>query len=249
VYFVLTLLLVKGLSGTTDVAGLKTSLQEVLEGNFGQLTAALTIFGVLLGSSSTSSGDAAAIYQSILLVMTSLALIWALRQSMAGTKVGLKESFYRGMSPLVPFLLVLLVIGLQLLPLIGANFLYGIIFGTDLAVTVLEKVLWMILFFLLIVWSLYMVTSSIFSLYIVTLPDLTPMQALRSARELVRFRRLIVMRKVLFLPLLLLILGALVMIPVIILVPVIAEWLFLILTMFSLVIIHSYMYNLYRELL
>ena len=56
-----------------------------------------------------------------------------------------------------------------------------------------------------------------FALYIVTLPDMTPMKALRSARELVRYRRWTVLRKVLFLPLMLLVVAAIIMVPIIIL--------------------------------
>lgn len=249
VYLVLTLILVKGLAGSTDVSALKESLQEILKGNIGQLAAGLAVFGVLLGSANSASSDVAAAYQSMILIITSLVLIWALRQTVAGNKVGVKESFYKGVYPLIPFVLVMIVVGIQLLPLISANFLYGIVFGGGLAVTILEKSLWIILFFLLVLWSLYMVTSSLFGLYIATLPDVTPLNALRSARELVRHRRFTVLRKILFLPFILILLAAIIMVPVIILISPLAEWLFLVLTMFSLAIIHSYMYKLYRELL
>jgi hypothetical protein len=94
-----------------------------------------------------------------------------------------------------------------------------------------------------------MVSSSIFALYIVTLPDVTPMQALRSARELVRYRRWSIARKVLFLPVSLLVIAAVIMVPVILLVTPASEWVFFILSMLSIAVIHSYMYSLYRELL
>ena len=109
--------------------------------------------------------------------------------------------------------------------------------------------MWGILLFLFVLLSLYMITSSIFALYIVTLPDMTPMQALRSARNLVRFRRWTVMRKVLFLPLSLVVIGGLLLIPIIIFLTPIAEWVYFGLTMMSLAFIHSYIYTLYRELL
>ena len=71
------------------------------------------------------------------------------------------------------------------------------------------------LFFLALL-SLYMICSSLFALYIVTLPNVTPMKALRSARQLVLHRRFLVLRKILFMPLALLVLGAIIMIPLII---------------------------------
>ncbi len=53
------------------------------------------------------------------------------------------------------------------------------------------------IFFLLAMLTLIYVKSSLFALYIVTLPDMTPMKALRSARELARYRRWTVLRKIL----------------------------------------------------
>jgi hypothetical protein len=94
-----------------------------------------------------------------------------------------------------------------------------------------------------------MISSSLFALYIVTLPDMTPMKALRSARELVRHRRWTVLRKILCLPLILLVAGAVIMLPIIIVLTPLAQWVFFLLTMLALVAAHAYMYTLYRELL
>ena len=109
--------------------------------------------------------------------------------------------------------------------------------------------MWGLLLLLLVIWSFYMITSSIFAIYIATLPDVRPMQALRSARGLVRHRRWLVMRKVLFMPLALLIIGIVVMLPVIFLLPVLAELIFFLLSMSALVLAHAYMYIFYRELI
>ncbi len=249
VYLILTIVLVKGLSGSLDLTQIKEQLEGAFQGNWGQLSTGVTIFGLLVGSSGTASTDIASLYQTILLTIISLVLIWALRQTHAGTKVGVKDSFYKAMYPLIPFFLVLIVIGTQLLPAAFAGFLYSAMFGAGVAITAIEKALWLILIALLVLWSIYMVTSSIFALYIVTLPDVKPFQALRSARELVLHRRWSVMRKVLFLPFILVLLGAAIMIPIIIFMTPIAEFSFFVLTMLSLAVIHGYMYSLYRKLL
>jgi hypothetical protein len=94
-----------------------------------------------------------------------------------------------------------------------------------------------------------MLASSLFALYIVTLPGMTPIRALRSARGLVRYRRWTVIRKILWLPLLLLLVAAVIMLPIIIWLTAVAQWVFFILSMFALLAVHSYMYALYRELL
>lgn len=251
VYLILTVVLVKGFGVSSHIADLKSSIQNVFHGSTAELTTGFALFSVLLGNANSTSSDVAGAYQSMLLIIISLVLIWALRQRLAAKKikVGLRDAFYKGLYPLIPFLLVLITIGLQLVPLVIANFLYSAVIGGGLAVTAIEKGLWITLFVLLTLLSFYMASSSVFALYIVTLPDIRPMQALRSARDLVRHRRLLIMRKVLFLPVVLLILSALIIVPVIILSPVTAECLFFVLSMLSLAVAHSYLYHLYRELL
>lgn len=249
IYIILDIILVKGLNGSNEILELKEASQEIFGGGTAQLSTGVALFSYLLSTAGTSSTELAGAYHSMLSVIVSLAIIWALRIVSARKTAGIRDSFYRGMYPLVPFLLVLLVIGLQMIPLVISNFLYGIVFVNGLATTGLEQFLWAIILFLLVLLSLYMVCSSIFALYISTLPDMRPMQALRSARELVLYRRWLVLRKVLFLPLVLLPILAILMMPIVLYLTPAAEWVFFVLSMLSLAIVHSYMYTLYRELL
>lgn len=249
VYGVLNLVLVQGLAGNTDVSNLKHTLDQVFTGNLGSLVSGLSIFVVLVSSAGNSSSQTAGAYQLFLAIITSLAVIWALRQILSGDSIRIRDAYYRGMSPLVPFILILLVIGLQLIPaFIGAT-LYSQIITGGIAVYFIEKLVWAVLFGLLVLLSLYMLSSSLFALYIVTLPNMTPMKALRSARQLVRYRRWTVLRKVICLPIILLVLAAIIMVPIIIWLTPFAQWIFFLLTMFALVAVHTYMYSLYRELL
>jgi hypothetical protein len=251
VYLILTMVLVKGFGVSSNIGQLKNTIEGVFHGGAGQISEGLTLFSVLLSNVNSTTSDVAGAYQSMLLIIISLALIWALRQSLGSDKQKpkVRTAFYQGMYPLIPFLVVLVVIGLQLIPLLIANFLYATVITGGLAVTAIEKGLWVVMLGLLGLLSLYMITSSIFGLYIVTLPDVTPLQALRSARDLVRHRRWLIMRKVLFLPVALLVSAAVLIIPLIIVAPAVAEWLFFVLSMLALAIVHSYLYNLYRELL
>lgn len=249
VYLLLTIVFVKGFGVSTGVTELKSTLEDVFTGTTAQLTTGLSLFALLLTSSGSTATESSSLYQSSLLVLVSLALIWTLRQSYGGHKTSIREAFYKGMYPLVPFMLVLGVIGLQLIPLLTGSWLYSAVIVGGVAVTGLEQALWWLVIGVLALLSLYMLTSSIFALYISTLPDMTPMKALRSAREIVRYRRWTVLRKVLVLPLFLLTLGALIMVPLIIFATPLAEWTFFILNMTVLAVIHSYLYALYRELL
>lgn len=249
VYGLLNLVLVQGLASSTDVGSLKSQLSQAAHGHFGSLASGLSIFVVLVGGAGNSSSQTGGAYQLFLALIASLAIIWALRQVLAGASLRVRDAYYRGVYPMVPFILVLLVIGLQLLPLIIGSLLYGIVTTNGIAIHFVEKLVFVLLYALLALWSLYMISSSVFALYIVTLPDMTPVKALRSARELVRRRRWVVLRKVLWLPVLLFIVAAVVMLPIIIWLTPLAQWIFFLLTMFALAAVHAYMYTLYRELL
>lgn len=249
IYGLLNLMLVQGLAAATDVVSLKDQLNQVFTGNFGQLASSFSIFLVLVGSAGNGSSPTAGAYQLILGLIASLAIIWALRQIFAGTQIRIRDAYYNGMTPLIPFILVLLIIGVQLMPMLVGSTVYSIVMANGIAVHVIEQISWFALFIILTLTSLYMISSSLIALYIVTLQDMTPIKALRSAKNLVRGRRWEVMRKLLFLPFILLIVAAVIMLPIIIALTPLAQWAFFVLTMFSLLAIHTYMYTLYRELL
>lgn len=249
VYGLLTLVLVQSVAGGTDVQGVKSALQDAVHGKLAGLGVGLGTFVTLLSSSGNTSSDTAGAYQLFLVLVASLAVIWALRQVLAGASIRVRDAYYRGMYPLVPFVLVLLVIGLQLLPLVVGTSLYGIVVTNGIAVHAGEQLFWGVLALALSAVSLYWLCSSVFALYVVTLPDMTPMKALRSARELVRYRRLQVVRKVLWLPVVLFVVAAVIMLPIIFWLTPAAQWVFFLLTMAAVAAVHTYMYTLYRELL
>lgn len=247
VYGLLTLVFVPGLSGGSDLGQIKDTIQAI--GNPNQLATSATLFLYLLGASGSAKSEVAGLYQVILTVIASLAIIWTLRQAYAGNTIRIRDGFYRGMYPLVPFLLVFSVVVLQLLPAVVGSYLYSTASSNGLLVHGASIAGWGLAVIVLSLGSLYMLASSLIALYIVCLPDMQPMAALRSARMLVRGRRFEVMRKILFLPFALFVLLALVMIPLIIVLASIAAWIFFASSIASLFVIHGYLYYLYRTLL
>ncbi len=248
VYAALSLLFVRGLGLNVDVGNIQNNAHTLFSGQWAGWLTASAVLSAVIGSANGTSGSGSA-YQPFLLIAVALATIWALRQVLAGKKVRMRDAFYKGMYPIIPFILVLMVIGLQLIPLgIGAWLLTTVI-SKLIAVTVLEKVLWFLLFLLCATLSLYMVTSSIFALLIVALPDMAPMKALRSARQLVLHRRWMVARKLLFLPTILVAIMVMVMAPFLFWLPRLAEIVYFLLTMAGWPLSIVYLYSLYRELL
>ena len=250
-YGFLNLLLVRGLSGSSDLSTLKSTLDAAAHGVSAKLLSSSLSFTYLLTTSGSGNTASSGVYQGLLLVACSLACIWALRQSLTKHKdrVRTKDSFYLGMYPVVPFILVFLLLSLQVLPLaLGAGF-YSLVTQNGIAVNLWERCVTGAIALLLGLWSLRMITASIFALYIVTLPDMTPLRAYRSARKLVYRRRLLIWRKLIFLPIILLVLAGAIEIPLIYFYTMLAEWTFFVITMVMLPVIHGYVYNLYREML
>jgi len=248
VYLVLSVLFVRGF---TNIAHLSTVKNSLLATHESTLSIGTNLIGSLFSASTPQTAQtASSAYQSVLFVIISLVTIYALRQAYgkAVKPAPIKSSFYKGPQQLVPFILVMLVIGLQLIPLLLGVSLYSFVSTGGMIVGLLEQAVCLGTLVLLVLSSLYMMTSSLIALYIVTLPDVTPMQALRSARELVRFRRWTVMRKIICLPIMLLICIVLVMAPMVLWLTGIAEWFFFAFSLGLLIVAHSYLYNLYREL-
>ena len=244
VYGLLNILLAQSLSGATDVSSLTQTV-----GHLKNLDSGLKAFGSLINSTGSGSDPAASAYKLFLGLVFSLAVIWALRQVLTGAAVRIRDAYYRGMYPLVPFILVLLVIGLQLIPFLIGSALYALVMNNGLAVHFIEQALWTLVFGVLALVSLYIMSSSLFAVYIVTLPDMAPLKALRLAHDLVRHRRWTVMRKILCLPLFLLIIVTVIMVPIIVWLTPLSKWAFFVLSICVLPVIHAYMYTLYRELL
>lgn len=236
VYLILSIVLASGLSGLNTNANTDNSTG---------LSQALSDFTSLVSSGSSSNE----LIQGLLIILQSLVIIWALRQLLAGESIKPKEAYYRSMTPLIPFLLVFFVIILQLLPMaIGVSLadllLTSLLPGSQAAGFILALV-----FAVLTTLSAYMLSSSIFALYIVTLPDMQPRQALRSAKKLVQFRRWPLMRRILFLPIFILLVMALVTVPLIMFASVLVVPVFYALTVIAFLFAHTYLYSLYRGLL
>lgn len=243
------LILVRSISSSQDFPSIQYLLDGIMTGSWAKIKSLAAQLSVLFSDVSSTNTVNGGLYETVLLIICSLAVIWVLRQSQAKKPIGVKMAFYRGMYPLVPFVLVVAVIGLQLIPTAVASYLYTLLIGGGIAIGFLEKSIALIALLVVFLWSLRAITGSIFALYIVTLVDMTPMRALRSAKNLVRGRRLMIWRKLLFLPVFIIIASSVIILPFMLFLPSIVIWVFFVITTAWLPVIHAYLYSLYRELL
>lgn len=218
------------------------------ESSSGGLFAALGRFGTMLSSATSSFSAASGIYQIIVSTICALALIWYLRQVLSGEKTSAKQSFYQGMRPLVPYLLVLAVIGVQLIPVAIGGYLMSLMQSSYLFLGWEMWVAWFV-FILLAIWSLRMITHSIFALFAVTLPDMTPLKALRGAKKMVFRRRLTIWRKLILAGIVISCIGLILLLPFILWWPAAAAWIFFVFTVFLAMFAQAFLYTIYREIL
>jgi hypothetical protein len=205
---------------------------------------ALDSFGSILSGSS----DQTATMQTILFIIESLVIIWALRHLFSGENIRVKHAYYHSTSSLIPFVIILFVIILQLLPITLSSAAFAIVLAS-IVNNALVQAIFTFIFVAGTFWSLYMLSSSVFALYIVTLPNMEPRSALRSAKNLVHFRRWQVVRKLLFLPLFIVLAMAIILVPLILYAKFLVTPAFFILSMLSVLYMHTYIYTLYKGLL
>jgi hypothetical protein len=247
VYLILNIIFASGISNVSS--SFNTIKSDLNTGGADAVWRAAGGFAGLVGSSGASGSSTGSSLQSVLFVIESLVIIWALRHLLSGQAISVKLAYYKAMAPLIPFLLVIFVIIIQLLPITIGGVALAAVSTSVFTDSGLATIFTSIVFAFLAAWSVYMVSASIFALYIVTLPDMQPRQALRSAKNLVLFRRWPIIRKVFFLPVFLLIVMGIVIVPLILYAQSIVPAVFYILSMLAILFIHTYLYSLYRDLL
>ncbi len=251
IYTITYMVLVRGINEfTLNADEIKLELEDVLSGNFGAIITFLVLYTSLLSSITTSPDDITNFYQSSILVIFSLSFIWLIRKlHLRDSSATVKEAFYQGMRPLIPFLTVLLVMALELIPAGVSSLIFVTAQSASVVSTEFESLTFSVLAVLGFVLTVYLLVGSIFAPYIVTLPNMAPITALRSSMRLLRIHRWIVLRKILLFFFVLLVLGFFLVLPFIIWLPKYAEIAFFVMGCASFAVMHTFMYKLYRSML
>ncbi len=249
VYALSVFAFVRGLSVGQDMSNIKQTLDTFFTGAGGQFRSLLVELAVLFNGSNTTTTVNGSFFQAFLLIICSLAIIWVFRNARSVTKPTTKSAFYSGMYPLAQFMITIILIGVRALPIIVGSYLYRVLITNGVAVHGWEITASMVAIGLLVLWSFYMLIPALFAIYIVSLPGMTPLQALRSARELVAGRRLLIVRKLLFFPFVLLLASTIVVLPFLFFWVQAAAWVFYLLSTFWVILGHAYLYTLYKELI
>jgi hypothetical protein len=156
-------------------------------------------------------------YASLLGLMTWLTTVWLLRNILAGNKVKLRDGLYNASAPILSTFLVTLVLILQLLPMAIAFIGYAAASASGLLAGGVEAMLFWIAAGLLVVLSMYWITSTLIALVIVTLPGMYPMKALRTAGDIAVGRRMRLLLRLIWLAGTIVVTWIVIMVPLVLL--------------------------------
>lgn len=249
VYLILNVVFASGIGSLSTAVG---NIKDDLNSNSNHahpLVSGISGFLSLISTSGVSGSPTGSALQTMLIILESLVIIWALRQLLAGNSIRVKQAYYSAMTPLVPFLVVGFFIILQLLPALVGAVAFSAVASSLSSVSTVWTWAFGAIFVILAAWSVYMLSATVFAMYIVTLPGTYPRAAIRSAAQLVRYRRWSILLRVLFLPVVLLVILGVIIIPLILFATFLVVPVFYVLSMLAILFVHAYLYNLYRGLL
>lgn len=240
---------------------IRDSNESILGGSLGAVGEA----GALLVSAVTNNFSGATtteaqVYAAILALLFWLTIVWLLRNQLAKRKVKFRDGLYNSGAPVASTMLVLFVLILQMVPIAIALIGFSAAAGVGALSGGVESMLIWLAIILLGALSLYWSISAIIALVVVTLPGMYPMEAIRTAGDLVVGRRVRIFLRFLWMVLVVVVLWAVIMIPIILLDGVardawpFIEWIplvpisMLVMGSLTLTFVASYIYLFYRKI-
>lgn len=217
VYVVVGLLLI-GVSQQDEYRTITDTLQQADAATgteaIGTLTKVAGVFGAtLFGSLSASLTELQQFYLILVYVLMWLAIVWMLRQLLAGNAVKVRDGLYHAGAPLIPAFCIAGLMVVQVLPGALGLLVFSIATQGGVIAGGAAAMMFGVGALLLVVLSLYWLTSSFFALLIVTLPGTYPMTAIRGAGDIALGRRTSLMLRLLWLAVILGILWAFIVLP------------------------------------
>lgn len=196
---------------------LKESGSQLFSGSWWEIGQAGLLLGTgVMGSLNSAPSEMERVIAIVIGLLVWLTTVWLLRAFMAGKKPRLRDALYSAGAPIVASFFLFVVLLIQLIPLALAALAFSAASSTGLIDDGIESMVFWTVELLLLLVSLYWLASTFFALVIVTLPGMYPMQALKTAGDLVVGRRLRIFLRFLWLSILIFITWAIIMIPIIV---------------------------------
>ena len=247
-YLIFNLLFVRGLASAVNISSANQEFKKVFAGQSNQtLKTTFSSLNLLLNQSSSGSSQ---VFNFFLVVFLISIILWSLKNFANQKQISVRQAMYQGIDRLIPIFIVIFFIFLDFIPAIVTVYIYSQISHYHIDQTIVEKILWFIVFLGGIFITLYLLVAHLISLVvIINQPDLMPRQAIKQANKIVKNRRFIVVLDLLIFLILILIAALLIMLGVIIGLSVIAPWVYYLLTILILPIVIVFIDVLYRNLI
>lgn len=185
VYASINFLFVASFSLLPSSESIESDIVTYLGDSAGRVIDSFALVGISLVTISAPSNT---LLQVVLLLIASMALIWALRKLRGLQKIRIRQAYYEGPANIVPLVLVTMLLLLTLIPASIAStiLLYALpIVGTTLERIIIYAIgsglLMLTVYWLLVWWP---------ALYISMLPGTTPIAAMRAAASLTKGRHI-----------------------------------------------------------
>lgn len=235
----------------------------LVDGKLGQVAKAslLLVSTITTGGLSQGLSEVQQVFAMILFLVVWLVTTYLVRHTLAGHHPKLRDGFYNALTPLISTLIVTVVILIQLAPIAIVVVTYAAAVATEFLNTPFYALVYFIFAALLILLSLYLVSSSILALVAVTAPGLYPMSALRTTANLAAGRRTKIAIRLVFLVFVLSLTWILVGVPLILIdlgLKAVFSWLegvpfipLVVISMmvFTIIYVATYSYLYYRKML
>jgi hypothetical protein len=237
--------------------GLKEVGPNVVGGQYSEAAQTITLFGAAAtGALNDPLSEAQQVYLALLGIFMWLSIVWYLRHRLAGAKVKIRDALYNSGAPLLSTAVLAIVLLFQSIPGVASVTVYFTLLSSGVIQGGIESMMFAIAALLMVVLSLYWMTSTLLALIIVTLPGTYPMKALSIAGDVVIGRRVSLLIRSVWLVFVLLLVWMFILIPVILLADFI-PWDFIpvvpltiqILTGWSFLFFATYVYLLYRRMI
>jgi hypothetical protein len=253
-----------GLMSESTYSRFQAALDSASEtSNLGSFARAglILITAFTTGGFSTSMTEVSSVFLVLIFLFVWLTTIYFLRQIKNKEKPVFRAGLYNSMTPLVSTFSVLCLIIIEMIPIFVLTIVYSAAIRTNFLSTPFYALLFLLFAILLIILTLYLLSSSIIALVAVSAPGLYPGVAISTASKLMFSRRTKFIARFLFLLFIIFVISAVVLIPLIMIDtaiksanPNLAGFPFipicmLILTVFSFMYSASYLYLYYRYLL
>ncbi len=247
-YLLFNLLFVRGLASAVNISSANQEFKKVFAGQSNQtLKTTFSSLNLLLNQSSSGSSQ---VFNFFLVVFLISIILWSLKNFANQKQISVRQATYQGIDRLIPIFIVIFFIFLDFIPAIVTVYIYSQISHYHIDQTIIEKILWFIVFLGGIFITIYLLVAHLISLVvIINQPDLMPRQAIRQANKIVKNRRFIVVLDLLIFLILILIVALLIMLGAIVGLSVIAPWVYYLLTILILPIVIVFIDVLYRNLI